>query len=70
MLHQKAPKANSIEDTKICQKENGRDVIHHVRLQSWQHIEELPFNADAKYRVPTMQNRFWEIEWENPDNQP
>ena len=27
MLHQKAPKANSIEDTKICQKENGRDVI-------------------------------------------
>lgn len=29
MLHQKAPKANSIEDTKICQKENGRDVIHH-----------------------------------------
>ena len=32
MLHQKAPKANSIEDTKMCQKENGRDVIHHVRL--------------------------------------
>ena len=25
------------------------------------HTEYQSFDADAKYRVPTMQNRFWEI---------
>ena len=36
----------------------GRDVILHVRPQLWYHIEYQSFGADAKYRVPTMQNRF------------
>ena len=36
----------------------GRDVILHVRPWLWYHIEYQLFVADAKYRVPTMQNRF------------
>ncbi|MDY4688198.1 MAG: hypothetical protein SO408_06875, partial [Sodaliphilus sp.] len=35
-------------------------MILHVRPSLWYHIEYQLFGADAKYRVPTMQNR-WEI---------
>ena len=28
----------------------------------WYYIEYQLFGADAKYRVPTMQNLFWEID--------
>ena len=50
------------------QKKNGKTTIS--PLLTFNLKVGFTFSVLSKYRVPTMQNRFWEIEWKNPDNQP